>query len=172
MERASKFKLLDSIGQLYEKSKKCQLNEAFFIEKDTELNTLSDYFNTSKSQSLFIATIFALNYKGDSVDLNDLIKHFDCNPMKILEFNKDFTDLHSRGILNKKKSTHRVKVAGANDQFTVNESVCEAILNNDPMPEIQDEITDIFELLDEVYQLGQKRDDNDISTLQLYYYTK
>jgi AAA+ superfamily predicted ATPase len=172
MEQTPKFKLLDSIGQLYEKSKKCQLKEAFFIEKDTELITLSDYFNTSKSQSLFIATIFALNYKGDSVDLNDLIRHFDCNPMKILEFNKDFADLHSRGILNKKKSTHRVKVAGANDQFTVNESVCEAILNNEPMPEIQDEITDIFELLDEVYQLGQKRDDNDISTLQLYYYTE
>jgi AAA+ superfamily predicted ATPase len=172
MEQTPKFKLLDSIGQLYEKSKKCQLKEAFFIEKDAELRTLSDYFNTSKSQSLFIATIFALNYKGDSVDLNDLIKHFDCNPMKILEFNKDFADLHSRGILNKKKSTHRVKVAGANDQFTVNESVCEAILNNEPMPEIQDEITDIFELLDEVYQLGQKRDDNDISTLQLYYYTE
>jgi AAA+ superfamily predicted ATPase len=172
MEQASKFKLLDSIGQLYEKSKKCKLKEVFFIEKDTELSTLSDYFKTSKSQSLFIATIFALNYKGDSVDLNDLIKHFDCNPMKILEFNKDFADLHTKGILNKKKSTHRVKVAGANDQFTVNESVCEAILNNDPMPEIQDEITDIFELLDEIYQLGQKRDDNDISTLQLYYYTE
>ncbi len=144
----------------------------FFIEKDTELSSLSNYFKPSKSQSLFITIVFALKYKGDSVDLNDLIEHFDCNPMKILEFNKDFTDLHSKSILNKKKSIHRVKVAGANDQFTVNESVCEAILNNEPMPEIQDEITDIFELLDEVYQLGQKRDDNEISTLQLYYYTK
>jgi len=172
MEQTPKFKLLDSIGQLYEKSKKCQLKEAFFIEKDAELSTLSNYFGTSKSQSLFIATVFALNYKGDSVDLNDLIEYFDCNPMKILEFNKDFADLHTKGILNKKKSMHRVQVAGANDQFTVNESVCEAILNNDPMPEIQDEITDIFELLDEVYQLGQKRDDNEISTLQVYYYTK
>ena len=172
MEQTPKFKLLDSIGQLYEKSKKCKLKEAFFIEKDAELNTLSYYFKTTKSQSLFIASIFDLSYKGDSVDLNDLIKHFDCNPMKILKFNKDFADLHTKGILNKKKSTHRVKVAGANDQFTVNESVCEAILNNDPMPEIQDEITDIFELLDEVYQLGQKRDDNDISTLQLYTQTK
>jgi AAA+ superfamily predicted ATPase len=172
MKQTPKFKLLDSIGQLYEKSKKCQLKEAFFIEIDTELSTLSDYFGTSKSQTLFIAIVFALNYKGDSVDLNDLIEHFDCNPMKILEFNKDFGDLHTRGIFNKKKSRHRVPVAGANDQYTVNESVCEAILNNAAMPEIQDEITDIFELLEEIYQLGQKRDDNDISTWQLYAQTK
>lgn len=172
MKQTPKFKLLDSIGQLYEKSKKCQLKEAFFIEKDTELSTLSNYFGTSKSQTLFIAIVFALNYKGDSVDLNDLIEHFDCNPMKILEFNKDFGDLHTKGIFNKKKSRHRVPVAGANDQYTVNESVCEAILNNAAMPEIQDEITDIFELLEEVYQLGQKRDDNDISTWQLYTQTK
>ena len=172
MKQTPKFKLLDSIGQLYEKSKKCQLKEAFFIEKDTELSTLSDYFGTSKSQTLFIAIVFALNYKGDSVDLNDLIEHFDCNPMKILEFNKDFGDLHTKGIFNKKKSRHRVPVAGANDQYTVNESVCEAILNNAAMPEIQDEIADIFELLEEVYQLGQKRDDNDISTWQLYAQTK
>ena len=172
MKQTPKFKLLDSIGQLYEKSKKCQLKEAFFIEKDTELSTLSDYFGTSKSQTLFIAIVFALNYKGDSVDLNDLIEHFDCNPMKILEFNKDFGDLHTKGIFNKKKSRHRVPVAGANDQYTVNESVCEAILNNAAMPEIQDEIADIFELLEEIYQLGQKRDDNDISTWQLYAQTK
>jgi AAA+ superfamily predicted ATPase len=92
--------------------------------------------------------------------------------MKILEFNKDFGDLHTKGIFNKKKSRHRVPVAGANDQYTVNESVCEAILNNAAMPEIQDEIADIFELLEEVYQLGQKRDDNDISTWQLYAQTK
>ena len=172
MEQTPKFKLLDSIGQLYEKSKNCQLKESFFIEKDAELSTLSDYFGTSKSQTLFIAIVFALNYKGDSVDLNDLIEHFDCNPMKILEFNKDFGDLHTKGIFNKKKSRHRVPVAGANDQYTVNESVCEAILNNAAMPEIQDEIADIFELLEEVYQLGQKRDDNDISTWQLYAQTK
>ncbi|AFU67906.1 ATP-binding protein, AAA family [Psychroflexus torquis ATCC 700755] len=172
MKQTPKFKLLESIGQLYEKSKKCQLKEEFFIEKGTELSTLSDYFGTSKSQTLFIAIVFALNYKGDSVDLNDLIEHFDCNPMKILEFNKDFGDLHTKGIFNKKKSRHRVRVAGANDQYTVNESVCEAILNNAAMPEIQDEIADIFELLEEVYQLGQKRDDKEIGTWQLYTQTK
>ena len=99
---------------MYEKSKKCQLKDAFFIEKDAELSTLSNYFGASKSQSLFIATIFALNYKGDSVDLNDLIKHFDCNPMKILEFNIDFGDLHTRVVFNKKKSRHGVHVTVAN----------------------------------------------------------
>jgi hypothetical protein len=42
--------------------------------------------------------VFALNYKGDTVDLNDLIEYFDCNPMKILEYSDDFEYLHKVGI--------------------------------------------------------------------------
>lgn len=168
METREKFKLLDCIGKLYENSKKCKLEESFFRENDSELSKLSEYFGTSKSQSFFIAIVFTLNYKGDTVDLNDMIKYFDCNPMKLLEYNEDFTYLHSKAIFKKELSRHRVKVAGANDQFTINESICEAILNNEPMPEIKSEITDIFELLEEIYELGQKRDDKEINSHQLF----
>lgn len=168
MKTREKFKLLDCIGKLYENSKKCKLEESFFRENDSELSKLSEYFGTTKSQSFFIAIVFTLNYKGDTVDLNDMIKYFDCNPMKLLEYNEDFTYLHSKAIFKKELSRHRVKVAGANDQFTINESICEAILNNEPMPEIKSEITDIFELLEEIYELGQKRDDKEIDSHQLF----
>jgi hypothetical protein len=168
MEVREKFKLLDCIGNVYEKAKDCELKDPFFDELDTELNILSDYFGTSKSQAFFIAVVFTLNYKGDTVDLNDMIEYFGCNPMKLLEFNEDFKYLDSRAIFKKELSRHRVQVAEANNQFTINKNVCKAILNNEPMPEMQSEITDIFEFLEEIYELGRKRDDKDISTLELF----
>ncbi|MBZ9628166.1 AAA family ATPase [Psychroflexus sp. CAK1W] len=168
METTEKFKLLDCIGKLYENSEKCKLEECFFIENDTELRMLSDYFGTSKSQSFLIAIVFTLNYKGDTVDLNDMIEYFDCNPMKLLEYNKDFTYLHSKAYFKKKLSKHRVEVAGANNQFTVNEKLCEAILNNETVPELKRDISDIFELLEEIYELGKQRNNREINTSLLY----
>ncbi len=130
-------KVLNSIGKIYEESKSCKLESSFFIKVDNELSFLSEYFRTTKSQTFFIALIFALNYKGDTVDLNDLIEYFDCNPMKILEYNEDFEYLSSKGIFEKQKSKHRMKLAGTNDQFIINEKISEAILQNKPMPVIR-----------------------------------
>ena len=169
MEKNIKLKVLDSIGKIYEESKECKLEDSFFTKIDTDLSFLSKYFQTTKSQSLFIALVFSLNYKGDTVNLNNLIKYFDCNPMKILEYSDDFNFLHSSGIFGKQKSRHRMKLAGANDQFTINEKIPEAILQNEPMPDIHDEkITDVFELLEKVYNIGKQRDDAEISTRELF----
>lgn len=173
MEKNIKLKVLDSIGKIYEESKECKLEESFFSKMDNELSFLSEYFRTTKSQSFFISLVFALNYKGDTVDLNDLIEYFDCNPMKILEYSDDFNFLHSSGIFGKQKSRHRMKLAGANDQFTINEKISEAILQNEPMPEIhEDKITDIFELLEKLYNIGEQRDDDEISTRELFKQTR
>jgi len=140
---------------------------------DNELSFLSEYFRTTKSQTFFISLVFALNYKGNTVDLNDLIQYFDCNPMKILEYSDDFNFLHSSGIFWKQKSRHRMKLARANDQFTINEKISEAILQNEPMPEIHEaKITDIFELLEKLYNIGEQRDDDEISTRELFKKTR
>ena len=173
MENEIKLKVLNSIGKIYEDSKECELEESFFSKIDNELSFLSEYFRTSKKQSFFIALVFALNYKGNTVDLNDLIEYFDCNPMKILEYNDDFEYLYSKGIFEKQKSKHRMKLAGTNDQFTINERISEAILQNKSMPEIkQKKIGDIIELLNQLYNIGEQRDNNEISTDKLFRKTK
>ena len=173
MENKIKLKVLNSIGKIYEESKDCKLEGSFFIKVDNELSFLSEYFKTTKSQTFFIALVFALNYKGDTVDLNDLIEYFDCNPMKILEYNDDFEYLSSKGVFEKQKSKHRMKLAGTNDQFTINETISEAILQNKPMPEIkQEKIEDIIGLLEKLYNIGEQRDDDEISTYKLFKQTK
>jgi SpoVK/Ycf46/Vps4 family AAA+-type ATPase len=173
MEQNIKFRLLESIGKVYEQSKNCKLDSAFFEKVDVELNHLSDYFKVSKNQSLIVAMVFALNYKGDTVDLKDLIEYFDCNPMKLLEFSGDFDSLYLKGIFKKRKSSHRVNLALSNDQFTINEKITEAILNNKSMPVIEREgFKDVIELLEKIYKLGDQRDNKEFSTLALFYQTR
>ncbi len=173
MEKNLKLKILDCIGVIYDQSKDCKLEKSFFNKLDSELEFLSGYFKTTKNQSFFIAMVFALNYKGDTVDLNDLIQYFDCNPMKILEYSDDFNSLHSSRIFSKHKSRHRVKLAGTNDQFVINEKISEAILQNKPMPVIkQEEIDNIFYLLEKIYNLADQREDEEISTYELEIHTQ
>jgi SpoVK/Ycf46/Vps4 family AAA+-type ATPase len=174
MEKNIKLELLESIGRIYEQAKKCKLKDSFFEEVNNELVQLSAYFKTTKSQSFFVATIFALNYKGDMVDLNDLIKYFNCNPMKILEYSDDFEWLCDKGILIKQKSYSGIKLAGANSQFTIHEKITEAILQGQPMPETgrNDHAADVIEFLEKIYKLGQQRDDGEIVTGILFARTR
>jgi len=152
MEQNVKTDLLNSMGRIYELAKNCKLESEFFDKIEEELKLISEYFGTSNSQSLLVAMVFSLNYKGDSVDFNDLCEYFDCNPMKLLRFSDDFESLHAKGIFVKTKSTHRMNLSLSNDQFTVNEKVSEAILHNCPLPQLmEDAPKDIIELLEKIY---------------------
>lgn len=169
MDQNIKFRLLESIGKVFEQSKECKLNSAFFEKVNPELKILSDYFTVSQNQSLIVAMVFALNYKGDTVDLKDLIEYFDCNPMKLLEFSDDFKSLYSKGILKKQKSFHRLNLTLSNDQFTINEKITEAILNNKPMPLVDcEEFKDVIEILEKFHSLGEQRDREELSTFELF----
>lgn len=172
MEQTIKIRLLECIGKVYDQSKDCKLETVFFETVESELKVLSDYFGISLTQSLLVAMVFSLNYKGDTVDFKDLTEYFDCNPMKLLEYSSDFDNLYSKGIFIKEKSRHRIKLALSNDQFTINEEVTEAILNNMPLPKLGDkEVDDVFEFLENIYKIGERRDDDEISTTELLLHT-
>lgn len=127
MNTSLKNTLLDNIGKIYELASKSKLSPAFFQQCDAFLHHFSNYPGVSKTQAMFTAMIFTLNYKGDTVDINDLIEYFDCNPVEILKYSNEFDELYEQGILLKQKSRHRVKVALRYDQFIVKEKVTESM---------------------------------------------
>jgi SpoVK/Ycf46/Vps4 family AAA+-type ATPase len=168
METSLKFKVLRSIGHVYEEAKDSKLVDSLFEKVRPELVELSDYFGVPAIQAFFLAHIFALNYKDSAVDILDLGNYFDCNPMKILEYSDDLKELCDKGILKMKKSNHRVKLAHNNDQYVIDESITEAIVNNMPMPEPKDEsFKSIINLLEKIYDLGKECDEFTISTEEL-----
>lgn len=169
MVKNIKQQMLDSIGVIYDSSRNCKLKNSFLEKVDNELCILSNYFMTTKIQAFFVAMVFALNYKGRPVDMTDLVEYFNCNPMTILNFSDDFDILHSKGILSKEKSIHRMRLAGLNEQFIVNAQITEAILQNKPMPKIEtDNTDDILAILEKLHSLGKQRNVGMISTSELF----
>ena len=73
MEQNIIIRLLESIGKVYEQSKDCKLDSAFFEKVDVELKHLSNYFKVSRNQSLFVAMVFAFNFNGFTVDFKYMI---------------------------------------------------------------------------------------------------
>ena len=148
MEQNIKQKVLECIERVYELAYDCKLEEAFFKKVDTELSLLSDYFRVNKSQALFISIILTKNFSRNGVDFEDLIRYFDCSPIKLLYFSDDFKTLTNSGILIK------IKKRFGGEELTVNNLIKEAILQNRNIPEnLTEEITDIIELLQKIYRI-------------------
>lgn len=169
MEKFSKEKLLECLGKVYEQAHKSKLAASFFDEVDAELIYLSEYFGISKNQSLLIAMTFVMNYKGDSVDFKDLIEYFECNPMVLLKYSDDFNELCDKKILEKKKSRHRLTLTYSNDQFTINERVSSAVLNNEPMPTTELEgSNDVLTVIENIFKLVDDCGRNELSSYTIF----
>lgn len=171
-----KQQVLNSIGNVYSDAEKCELKDDFFVKRDKELGFLADYFHITKTQALFVSVIFSMNYTGRKVDLDDLNRYFGSNPMKLLEYSEDFVDLYEKRLLRKNKMRRRnLRLTGADEEFVINEMVADKILNSELIPEmlnIQERFEDIFTLLERIYELGQQRDDNEMSTQEVFEITQ
>lgn len=173
-----KQEVLSNIALVYSLAKDSKLNNSLFELIDKELSFLANYFHITKTQALFVSIIFTLNYKGRKVDLDDLNSYFECNPMKILEYSDDFVELYEKRLLrknNKSKRHKNIKLKGADEEFCINELVTEKIFKSEPIPEILIDIVkyeDIFTLLEKLYELGQQRDDEEITTSEIFEQTQ
>lgn len=166
MEHIARKQLLESIGKIYDQAKDCGLEPSIFEKLKTELGVVSNYFNTSADQSFFIALVFTLNYKGNGVDLEDLIHFLKCNPMKLLVFNEEIEYLLKQGIFIK-QSRNRMQRKN-NDQFYINKSVTNALLKGRPIPTLLcPDPKNIIDLLDELYNKSRQRENEETSTYDL-----
>lgn len=173
MEKTKKQRVLQSIGNVYKAAKGSKLTDDLFEKIDADLTELSEYFIVSKIQAFLLANVFVLNYKGDTVDMNDLVKYFDCNPLRLLKFSDDFDAMSSKRILLKHASRNRTKIIFRKDQFIINEKITEAILHNLPMPELEKKnFGNIVDLLEELDNLGKRREDEEILVSELMNQTK
>lgn len=164
-----KIKILRSIGNVYEKAKGSNLTDELFANIDSELSILSDYFRLTKIQSFFLSLIFAHNYRGDTVDLNDLIEFLCCNPMKILEFSDELDVLQSKRMLKRIKSRHRISIARTNDQYIISEEITKAVLNNLPIPVLDCKRFDnVLDVLEQIFKLCEQRENDELTSDDLF----
>lgn len=168
MKKDSKSKILDSISSIYDQSEDCKLEPAFFDAVDNDLNILAEYLNSTKTQAFLVAIIFAISFRINWVDLNDLKRHFRCNPIKLLHFIDDLKSLTDNGIITRRLHRNRIIPNQIIEDYMINKTVTEAILQSKPiMPIDRGIFKDIYELLEEIYNFGLQRDEGEISTAEL-----
>lgn len=164
--------VLDKMGLVYNLAEKCKLEDAFFELVDTELEFLANYFRITKSQTVFISVIFALNYTGQKVDMEDLNRFFSSNPMKLLKFRNDFVDLYEKGLLRKSKSRFSsLELTGTSEKFYINNLVVNSIFKNEPVPDVlidPEVFDDVFKFLNHLNKLVFQRAGEVISTKELF----
>lgn len=93
----------------------------------------------------------------------------------MLEYADEFEALCKSGIFKKKKQNNiqGTNLVFSNDQFSINEKIAEAVLQNGQIPEIKGTVfSDIYVWLENLYNLGLQRDENNISTEELFVQTK
>jgi ATP-dependent 26S proteasome regulatory subunit len=170
MEANFKNNVLEIIGRIYELADKSKLDATLFELLNDDLDFLSKYFKTNKNQSFLLAIVISLNYKGDTVDINDLIEYFDVNPIKILFFSDDLNYLFEQGYIKRNSSRHRVGISLANEQMTINPAITNSILMSEPLPILIKEIIDgPIEMMEEIVSLINERNDNDSSSSVLVF---
>jgi len=168
MKQNTKLAILKSIGNVYDEAKESKLEAALFEKIEPDLKELSGYFKVSEKQAFFLAIVFTMNYKGDTVDIKDMVEFFDCNPTRVLEYADDLDTLFAKCFFTKMVSEHHVKIALTNDQFIINKKVTEAILKDMPLPSLEKEKpSNVIDALEEIYNIGLERYNGQIKTWDL-----
>jgi len=173
MEKEVNQNILKNIGIVFEKSKGCKLEPNFFREIDSELCMLSSYFKTSKTQALFIVMIFTLSYKARDIGMQELLDHFECNPVRLLEYNDDIEALYEKRIFTKKRPRLRFESESMQDVLQIDQQFARAIIKRKPVPDMGNlNCENVADLLEKVYDYGAQRNNDEISTDELFLRTQ
>ncbi|MDZ7774409.1 MAG: hypothetical protein U5L09_01735 [Bacteroidales bacterium] len=172
MELNIKSKLLNAIGQIYDQSKGCGLKDACFEKLKPHEIPLAEYLQVTPVQAFFFANIFGLNYNGDRASLEALTEFFSCNPMRLLEFSNEIEYLAEAQYI-KKEVSRFMKTGTSNAKLLiVDDRIVNAILHNQPLPQLNPSVTTIIDLLEKFYDLGLKRLNEEINTPQLFIHVR
>ncbi len=161
----SQNKIISNIKIVYKKAKNCQLNDMFFLSINDELVILSKFFRVTKIQAFFIAMIFALNNKKNSVDFNDLSEYFNCDPIEVLEFYDCFDFLRANDFIIMCSNDSRL--FDYYSYFGIDSKISIAILFNKPFPIKNKKYNDVFDLLEKLFSLSIKRSVGHFSTNEM-----
>ena len=169
MKHKQKTTILRSIGIVCEVSGEEGLNQPTINKLENELKLISDYFSVTRMQAWLMAMIFGLRYKNSTVDVNDIASNCKSNPLRILELTDDINTLIERGYVKKVISNNPYRSSNNIDQMIPNKEIGEAIIGNRPLPaDVNPLFDDITELLEKIYSIGVDRDNDELTTADLF----
>jgi len=172
MKNKKKNKTLEMIGHLYERTDGCALSDEFLEEVREEASGLAEYFQVSEVQALLLSVMFAIQYDNGRISFSELVRHFRCSPIRMLEFSDDIEALIEKGLVYKQRQDRSEFVTNTRrHQYILNEQLQEAIIRDKPLPEVKQqdqEFKDIFDLLNQVCVMYHEQIDRDVPAMDMF----
>ena len=139
-------KKTELIGSIYEQSKHCGLDDAFFDKIDGDLEVLSSYFHTTKIQAFFIANLIPMSFQDRFITIRQLITYYNSNPMTMLNHMPELEALCKLGFIKKARAT-KSRRSSISNEYTVSEVVIESISLGKEIELGKNTFSDIYQIL-------------------------
>jgi hypothetical protein len=160
------FRTLNTIGK---KFKGEEYSENLLNELDAEILKVSCYMDITHREAVIFSAIFWLNCNSkDGIDVSDISYFLQCDLIDVLSYQSEVEQLLHRKILKKESNRTNLRLKMMKYYFNVNPLITNAILNNDTMPVITDEPIDIYQFVEAVSNLIDKRKSDNLSTSELF----
>lgn len=156
------------IRRIADEAKDSKLSKEHFIKIDKDLRQLSKYLKVSKTQAYLVSVIFSLGYCEKNLDFRDISRYLNCNPITLLELKSDFDFLMNNGHFQIRYNMNSSDLPMANYTFSISKELSEAIVNEKPVAKKLGEAkSDLFTLLEKIFDLGMERFSEDIPSFIL-----
>jgi len=158
---------LNTIGKKF-KSKK--YSENLLNELNIQLQSVSIYLGISDREAIIFSAIFWLNCNENSgIDVLDISRYLQCDLIDVLSYKLEVDHLVQKKILLKERNGNGRSLKSLMYDFSVNSMISEAILNNEAIPDINVvELMDIYQFVQAVSDLIEKRKDDNLYTFELF----
>ena len=160
------FRTLNTIGK---KFKGEEYSEKLLNELDAELKMVSCYMGVTQREAVIFSAIFWLNCnRKDGIDVSDLSIFLQCDLIDVLSYQSELEQLLQRKILKKESNRTSLRMKMMQYYFSVTPRIIDAILNNEAMPEATLEPIDIYQFVEAVSDLIDRRKGDNLSTYELF----
>jgi len=160
------FRTLNTIGK---KFKGEEYSENLLNELDADFQMVSSYMGVTRREAVIFAAIFWLNCnRKDGIDISDISYFLQCDLIDVLSYQSEVEQLLYKKILKKESNRTNLRMKMMKYYFNVNPQITNAILNNDTMPVITDEPIDIYQFVEAVSNLIDKRKSDNLPTYELF----
>ena len=161
------FRTLNTIGKKF-KTKKYSDN--LLLEIDAEIKQISAYLGISHREAIFFSVIFWLNCNDlGRIDAPDIARFLKCELIDVLGFQPEFDQLLRKNIVTKALNHQDHNTTMMKYYFGINAKITSAILTNEPIPEVMsEESVDIYQFVEAVSDLIEKRSNDELSTYNLF----
>lgn len=161
------FRTLNTIGK---KLKSKKFTDKVLKELDAELKIISAYLGINQREAFLFSVIFWLNCnERGRTDTSDISRLLQCDLMDVLGYQSELEHLFAKNIVTKERNHNEYSVEMMKYYFGISGKITNAILTNEPVPEIAvKETMDIYQFVEEVSDLIDKRSSDEMTTFTLF----